>query len=85
MCIRDRYTDASISEACVHMIVQVSAIVGVLLGNVMYLDLDPQSPNRCQNKANNEAFGVEARDYSPFYYFIMAMSTILPIGRVQFI
>ena len=60
------------------MAVQMSAIIGVLLGNVMWTQLDPKAPNQCQSffDLNNDTIGVEARDYSPFYYFIMAMSLV---------
>ena len=72
-------TDASISEALIHMNVNITAILGTVLSNVMYLELGSNAPNKCQIGNTNDGSGVEARDYSPYYYLIMCMSVILPI------
>ena len=42
----------------------------------MYKDWDEgiTPPNQC---LSGETFGVEARDYTPYYYFIMSTSLIM--------
>ena len=71
--------DASISEALIHMNVNITAILGTVLSNVMYLELGSNAPNTCQIDNANNGSGVQARDYSPYYYLIMCMGVLLPI------
>lgn len=69
--------DASFSEACVHIVSNSTAIVLVLLGNVMYFQFDGiLPPNQC---LKGKEVGVEPRDYTPYYYVIMSMCFVLSL------
>ena len=61
------------------MAVQLAAIVGTLLCNSMNTRLDPRYPNKCESEDN---IGVVARDYSSFYYMIMAATAILAVAMI---
>ena len=45
----------------------------------MNTKLDPKYPNKCESEDN---IGVVAKDYSSFYYMIMAASTTLAIAMI---
>jgi FLVCR family MFS transporter 7 len=76
--------DASMSEAFVHIVSNSSAIFLVLLGNIMYKDLEPGSPHTCAAGDEDGSIGVEARDYTPYYYLIMSLATVLSIAFILF-
>ncbi len=81
MAAEDTYPlDASLSESIVHVVASTSAITMVLTGNYLNWDLPEGSPNTCQDASDNtgaDDVGVEARDYSPYLYMIMALATVL--------
>ena len=67
------------------MNVNITAILGTVLSNVMYWELGSNAPNTCQIDGNtNDGLGVQARDYSPYYYLIMCMGVLLPITCIFF-
>ena len=53
----------------------------ILLGNILYKDMEPGSPNQCKSEGD---FGVEARDYTPYYYWVMSLATLFPILFILF-
>ena len=59
----------------------VSSGILILLGNVMYKDLDPRLPNECKTEGD---IGVKARDYTPYFYWIMSIATLFPILFILF-
>ena len=73
--------DASICEGFIHIATNASTLLLILLGNVMYKDLDPNLPNTCKTEGD---IGVEARNYSPYYYWIMSIATVFPIVFILF-
>ena len=73
--------DASICEGFIHIATNAATFLLIILGNVMYKDLDPRLPNTCKTEGD---VGVEARDYGPYYYWIMSIATVFPIIFILF-
>ena len=57
----------------------------MLIGNVFYADLNPDLPHKCSHGSDSDSIGVEPRDYTPYYYLIMAMATVMPIAFMIFV
>ena len=60
------------------MVANSSALVLVLVGNNLYYDWnqDITPPNQCLSDEST-AIGVAARDYTPYYYLLMTLSTFM--------
>merc|ERR1719186_1031129 len=69
--------DPVISEAFIHMSGQAQAILFILLGNVMHWDPDREMMNTqvCmdQSLALDSQGAVKPWDFTPYYYFLMAI------------
>ena len=70
--------DPSVSEGCVHIMGNLSAIILVTLGNNLYKSWDEDNlpPNQCLSDGST-TIGVSARDYTPYYYVIMGLCTVM--------
>ena len=77
--------DASISESWVHVNVQISSIILVLTGNELFWDLPDGFTGTCKEIEDVGEGGVEARDYTPYSYMLMAQTVVSTIVVIFFV
>ena len=62
----------------------MASVVLVLIGNSLFWELPVGSANECSKEAGTEG-GVEARDYTPYSYMLMAQAVFTSLIVIAFI
>ena len=67
------------------MVSNASALILVIVGNNLYYDWNQEipPPNQCLSDEST-AIGVAARNYTPYYYLIMSLSTVMSFIFILF-